>query len=101
MSEPSPEQQEWMQCPPLDYQLPYVFDNGLEFNGFNAQCSGCKQPIELPQLRGALSYVGVNRCMLSAKGYCADCNGITCYDFMLTAGDALHAEPLSKPASHH
>ncbi|GAA4903547.1 hypothetical protein GCM10023333_42260 [Ferrimonas pelagia] len=88
-----------MQCPPLNYQLPYTFENGLNFNGFNAQCSGCHQPIELEQLRGSLSAIGLDRCLLSARGYCDACDGITCYDFILTATDQLNVEPLPRQST--
>ncbi|MET1256283.1 hypothetical protein [Aliikangiella maris] len=88
----SPQQAEWSQSHTLGSQLPYVFENGLQFNGFNAKCSGCMNQVESANLRGSLTHVSDNRCVLVAKGYCQPCNGITSYSFILTAGDELKAE---------
>lgn len=90
----SPEQVEWSNNAPLQHQLPFVFDNGLKFNGFNAQCSGCSQYIAEQNLHGFVSSIGVNRCVLTAYGLCTECNGITSYNFILTAADSLIAEPI-------
>ncbi|MCW8875514.1 MAG: hypothetical protein OQJ89_06260 [Kangiellaceae bacterium] len=86
------EQMEWMNSLPIRHYLPYTFDNGLEFEGFNAHCSGCEQGIEPNDLRGSLSLLNENRCLLTAKGFCEHCNGITCFNFILTADEHLHAE---------
>ncbi|WP_341504078.1 hypothetical protein [Gallaecimonas sp. GXIMD4217] len=93
----SPEQVEWSNTPPLFLQLPFTFANGLEFNGFNAQCSGCQQYINKENLRGQLTPVTGEKCLLNAIGYCERCNGLTCYDFVLYGRETLIAEPMRAP----
>ena len=92
MSQISHQQVEWTHASPLNDHLPYTFGNGLEFDGFNAQCSGCLRQINKSDLRGELHCLDENRCLLTAKGFCPSCNGISCYNFILTASDKLEAE---------
>ncbi len=88
----SHQQIEWSQSDTLIKQLPYTFENGMQFHGFTAKCSGCLNKIESKNLRGSVARLDTNRCLLNAKGYCQPCNGITSYSYILTAAEELRAE---------
>lgn len=78
---------EWAKSAPMHTHLPYKFSNGLEFNGLNSQCGKCGEQIQEDYLRGELVVMENDRCMMLAKGYCPDCNAITCYNFLIEGGD--------------
>ena len=97
---PSPEQIEWTIAPPLSEQLPFRFENGMAFEGFDPQCSGCGGAIADEDLRGAMVPLeDGNECLLLARGYCRSCDGIVSYSFRLFAEDGLRVEPFVERAA--
>lgn len=93
MSQVSP-QMEWTLLPPLTDELPYTFDNGAAFNGFNAECDHCGDMIELPLIKGRMATVAGNRCVLMAAAKCPSCSGVCHYHYLLNAEGELSAERL-------
>ncbi|WKE64076.1 hypothetical protein PVT67_10240 [Gallaecimonas kandeliae] len=83
----SAEALEWSSAPPLDASLPYVFTNGLLFNGLNSQCGHCGSRIPPPAMRGQLHRLADDRCLMVAKGYCEACRSLTCFNFVIESSD--------------
>ncbi|ADN76596.1 hypothetical protein Fbal_2394 [Ferrimonas balearica DSM 9799] len=86
---------EWTLLPPLKDVLPYRFENGASFKGFRAECDACGQSIELPQVRGRITPLAGNRCVVSARGRCLCCNAYCEYHYLLSADGTLSASPLA------
>ncbi|WP_028111768.1 hypothetical protein [Ferrimonas kyonanensis] len=84
-------QMEWILLPPLTDALPYLFDNGTAFNGFQAQCDRCAAAIKLSAIRGQLSPLPANRMVLMAAARCDACQTVCDYHYLLDASGELSA----------
>lgn len=60
--------------PSIAGQLPVVFENGHRLNELYGHCQKCGHRMEPERFRGSLSRAFAKVAVLSAIGYCEDCN---------------------------
>jgi hypothetical protein len=63
--------------------FPLKFADKKQWTEITGQCAGCKEDILVTHLRGRIERVDAHTYAMRASGYCASCNVITRFAYLL------------------
>lgn len=83
MSNPTARDQQLMEMPSLNSQMPVVFDNGSQWETLDGLCDGCNSQLSPENVTGVIVPQTPRMVAVEAIGYCPKCNLLTRYVYRL------------------